>query len=282
MGNTIDQTDATPRYYELDTNTWGPPPPTKTPAPSPEIEAICPKTVAATTYCGAVSRSALYVGGITPDDIRQGPVGDCTLQAVLGSLARTDEGRGVIRSRIEVIHDAEGNESAYRVHIFKKDAAAGTYNPVTVTVSVCQLCDTGPMGWSGGDAKIEVWPRVLEKAILDANGRTCNDVKEAFGMLTGRAATDLSTRDATFETKLKLGFEAKKVQTLVTTGAFKTDQTSPYILKVDHCYTVMAVAEREGKTVVLLRNPWGYDSPSVMPIEDVKKYFPAYSEASVK
>jgi hypothetical protein len=169
----------------------------------------------------------------------------------------------------------------YRVSIFT--AVSGRFVPFKVDIRASDLTQPGafPQVDPTTDAR-EVWPRVLEVAMLRANhGVTCCTVPQAFGILTGRTATDTPTSDSTFEDRLVMGFATKKVQVLSTTGAFTGDLTKPTTLIADHAYTVVGIIHMSSGTFVALRNPWGYDDPAPLPIDQIKRYFPTYSEAAL-
>jgi hypothetical protein len=222
-------------------------------------------------------RAVLYVDGISPADINQGRIPDCTLQATLASLARTPEGQAVIRGCIQERKDASG-ASYYHVDIFEKDAA-GRFAPVSVDVTPCELQYPGAIRVVDATGAVEAWPRVLEAAMLKTNGGPVCNVRDAYGILTGRVAIDTSTSDATFESRLQMGWQTKKVQVLSTTGA-DPSELAKLGLQPTHAYTVVGVVPTARGTVVLLRNPWGFDDRT-LPLEQVKKGFPTYSEGAL-
>ncbi len=249
-----------------------PPPPTHEEAAQAGLAAIPAGPVPCVT-------AMLYVQGISPSDISQGSIGDCSFQATLASLARTPEGQAVIHKCIEERKDASG-APVYRVSIFTK--APSGFVPFKVDITFANLPAGGlRVGVDPRTNAHEVWPRVLEAAMLRANhGVTCCTVPDAFGILTGGTAIDTSTSDRTFEDRLVMGFATKKVQVLSTTGAFTGELQNPK-LKPDHAYTVVGVIHMSTGTFVTVRNPWGYDDPASLPIDQVKKYFPTYSEAAL-
>jgi len=77
-----------------------------------------------------------------------------------------------------------------------------------------------------------------------------------------------------------MGWQTNKVQVLSTTGASSTDLEKAG-LKAEHAYTVVSVFTLLNQTIVTVRNPWGYDDPRSFTLDEVKKYFPTYSEAAL-
>jgi hypothetical protein len=126
---------------------------------------------------------------------------------------------------------------------------------------------------------MEIWPKVLEHAILQANAPTVpGNVPDSFGMLTGHNTTrETSTASPSIERRLADGFRTKMVQT------FSTGDHVPAELKLhpNHCYTVVDVLVQNGRTWVQLRNPWGSADPSdrFIPMDQVRRCFERYSEA---
>ena len=112
---------------------------------------------------------------------------------------------------------------------------------------------------------------------------------EAMSILTGKPAVDVSTQDANLADKLFRGFQSGQVQVLSTTGKVMTAIEDPK-LKPAHAYTLVAITveavpQPDGSFNVerhyVLRNPWGYDSPRPLALDELKKYFSTYSEGDV-
>jgi hypothetical protein len=142
-------------------------------------------------------RHACSWDGIAPSDVRQGGVGDCTLQASLASLARTPAGRTYLQNNVRENRDEHGAITSYTVTLFKK-SSSGAYERTQIDVPNVCLASRG------------------------------------FALMA---------------------IEARPVR------------------QADGSYQV------EG--LYVLRNPWGYDNPRPMTIDEVKKYFSTYSEGDV-
>jgi hypothetical protein len=234
------------------------------------------------------AKTTLFVDGMSPSDVRQGGVGDCTFQASLASLARTPAGQAFLRDHVRANRDGDGNVASYTVTLFEKNAS-GAYERTQVDVPNRCLASRGFAHAIDGDGAVEVWPRVYEQAMLRANGGPCANMPEAMSILTGKPAIDSSTSDARLEDKLFRGYVGGKVQVLSTTGAVTKDVDDPK-LKPGHAYTLTGIVthfERQAdgayrvEQLYVVRNPWGYDDPRPLTIDEVKKYFSTYSEGDV-
>lgn len=233
-------------------------------------------------------KTTLFVDGISPSDVQQGQVGDCTLQASLASLARTVGGCRFLQDHVRANVDSAGNVTSYTATLFKKNAV-GAYTPTQVTVPNDCFASYGAVHAVDGTG-VEVWPRVYEAAMLKLNGgQPCTNMPDAMGILTGRPALDVSTSDAQLAEKLERGFQRGQVQVLSTTGKVLAPMQDPK-LKPAHAYTltaitVNAVPQADGsfnvERVYVLRNPWGYDHPRAFTLDELKKYFSTYSEGDV-
>jgi hypothetical protein len=234
------------------------------------------------------AKTTLFVDGISPSDVQQGQVGDCTLQASLASLARTLGGRRFLENNVRANVDSAGNVTSYTATLFKKNAA-GAYTRAEVNVPSNRFASYGAVHAIDGTG-VEVWPRVYEAAMLQINGgKPCDNMPDAMGLLTGRSAVDMSTSDVHLADKLDRGFQRGQVQVLSTTGKVTTDISDPK-LKPAHAYTlsaitVCAVPQADGsfnvERLYVLRNPWGYAHPRALTLDEVKKYFSMYSEGDV-
>ncbi len=260
-------TPATPRYVELDVDSIL------------SVPFVCADMPVKTT---------LYVDGISPSDVQQGQVGDCTLQASLASLARTLGGRRFLENNVHTNADSAGNVTSYTVTLYKK-GNTGAYARTNVTVPANCFASRGSVHAMDG-AGVEVWPRVYEAAMLKLNGgQPCDNMPQAMGILTGRPAVDVLTSDAQLAAKLERGFTQGQVQVLSTTGKVTVALDHPK-LKPAHAYSLSAIETRAVRQpngsfnlerVYVLRNPWGYDHPRALTLGELKKYFSTYSEGAV-
>jgi hypothetical protein len=245
---------------------------------SSPVELKCPRT--------GGRENVLYVDGITPEDVRQGAIGDCTAQACIASIARSPGGRAYLRSVISETRDGRGAVTGYEVKLFKR--ALSGYEPHTVSVSQANFGSKGFAARTQGECGEEVWPRVLEQALLSLNGgRPTVTVPDSYGMLTGKTAVDSRPADANFVAKLLRDNGAGKMQVLCTDDRVVPGSVN---LAAHHAYSVekievLSIRHADGhygmETLVTLRNPWGYAHPRPMTTDELKQYFSAYSVADM-
>lgn len=239
-----------------------------------------------------IPRPVLIVDGMSPADVKQSiTVGDCTVEATLASLARTEKGRAWLQSRVRAVPDASGDVAKYVVLLKVKDAS-GKFVDKPVDVDPHFMV----RGHPGSKTDVtEVWPLVFEAAIakelggVDVLNRGGN-VPIATGFITGKPAVDVPVK-----TNDKLGdalvddFMAGRVQTLST--AEVDPKANPLGLVGNHAYTVVDVRPRQPvvqpdgttklETLVVVRNPWGFDDPRPMTVAEVRAAFGAYSVGDV-
>lgn len=112
--------------------------------------------------------SALFVDGISPDDVIQANLNDCYFVSVLGSLAGQDP------SFIEgMIQDQGGGR--YAVRFFHQSTAGGPYEPVWVAVDSTLPASGGTPHYGrsddvDADGRRELWPSIAEKAYAKFKG----------------------------------------------------------------------------------------------------------------
>ena len=276
MGGMTDRIDGPTHRQAVPTHDDG--------APPPRYIELDVDSLPSTFQCfDTPAKTTLFVDGISPSDVRQGGVGDCTLQASLASLARTVRGKAFIRRHVTETPDG------FSVSVFRK-SASGAYEPTTVHVPKGCLASHGFAHAVDAGGASEVWPRVFEQAMLRANGGVpVANMPEAMSILTGRPAKDIPTTSEHLRGVLARGFAKGNVQVLSTTGRLATDIENPK-LKAGHAYTLVGVEAHAYRTadgsysveeVYVLRNPWGYDQPPPLTLEQVQKYFSTYSEGDV-
>lgn len=255
-----------------------PPPPPPSPAPLPHVDSL-PATSLPVGMVAVRLGPTPFPDGISVDDVRQGRIGDCTLQAALAALAASAQGRAFIRNMIHPMEAAPGSET-WRVDLYVK-GANGSYTWTHVVVARKELQGGAIMSDTANGRQVG-WPRIIEAAVLRAHGNVAiANMPESYAMLTGTPATDTRTSDRGFEAKLRADFAHHRVQCLSTTGAFPCNLEVPFKLKADHCYTITGVRTLDGKTVVTLRNPWGWDDPPPLTLDQVKVLCPTYSSGAL-
>jgi hypothetical protein len=123
----------------------------------------------------------------------------------------------------------------------------------------------------------EIWPNLIEKALVQAQGGTFQNNRNAaeyMTLLTGRpsASQQLSTlTNQQIANNLKGALNAGNPVTVQTPNSSDKINTSAGQLVGNHAYTVTAVDTKN--MTVNLRNPWGTRDLIGLPISDLKQYF---------
>jgi len=209
---------------------------------------------------------------ISVNDLNQGQIGDCFLISSIGELALTNAAAisGMIHSNsngtetVTLYTAQNGSLPTYGTTAFK--AVEVTVTNVFPTYSV----NNGASQDVVGNDK-EIWPQVLEKAVASLDGgygaiSNGGSPKVAKEELTGHAATYMSAASLT----------VSALQKFVTAGDLIVMDTSskgglPDNLVSNHAYMFQSLTVTTGGAMVQLRNPWGYDQPSAIPLAQLSK-----------
>lgn len=217
---------------------------------------------------------------IDVEDVKQGSLGDCYWIAGMAAVAQANP--EAIRKIIK-----ENGDGTYDVTL--------RWNGRPKTVKVDGQFPTrgsGGMAYAEvGDTvggKSELWPALLEKAwaVLN-NGASKPGYEqiegghpgEAVEAITGKASTDFDPRtmsEARILSVVNAALDKKQALTCATladedvTNDLKKD-FDKYGFYANHCYTFYEV-DVDGGTLKL-RNPWGSDHPSPIPVDVFKKCF---------
>ncbi|HEX2735949.1 MAG TPA: C2 family cysteine protease [Polyangiaceae bacterium] len=200
-------------------------------------------------------------------NIDQGNLGDCFFLASVGAVVADDP--TAIRNAIR--DNADGTYSVRFYH----DTLFG-HEPVWITVNGELPVDSnGRLAYAQGvdsdaDGKLELWVPIMEKAYakyVDKYG--ADDGKSGYAdigaggssraaieALTGRSAhfDTLPSGDAKLESMLSAANDGRQV--VVSTKDKGADGWVGH-----HAYTVVGTYEKDGETMVMLRNPWGSTEP---------------------
>lgn len=219
----------------------------------------------------------------SPDDIRQGALGDCYFLASLSAVARSNPAS--LRNRI-----TRQSDGSYNVILYVRDGDNFRQQVVNVTATFPQGSGgTGGFTYArGGDANAhgtELWVRLFEKAYAKLRGSY--DAIEAdwaavgLGAVTGEQAENIalsSITNANLKTRIDQAFRAQKPVTVTSnsesffnglTGILQTYANSHNIVG-PHVYAVMSVTDDE----ITLRNPHGGNTAVVtMPWVLLRYYF---------
>lgn len=215
------------------------------------------------------------------NDINQNGYGDCYFLSSIASLAQShpDEIKNMIQDN--------GNGTFTVTFPHQKDNGltnmwgvfGDRYHDVKVTVSDSDLpsnavnADGVPSGQSGAPK----WPEVLEAAFAKAHGGydaigNGGYPDKAMTQITGEPAHAYSPADGAG--KIAQALKDGKMVTVSTpesVGGQDTLDKNPHGLVGGHAYTVTGVVTQNGKTFVELRNPWGFDQPQRISLDDLAK-----------
>jgi Calpain family cysteine protease len=206
-------------------------------------------------------------------DVRQGTLGDCYLMASLAALARTPEGRAVIRGAIVENTNDAGQVVSYTVTLHKPQTNGGstTFTPFTVTVDGTSLGCGHARARAGADHSYrETWPLVIEEAYAqtfggyEAIGRG-GYAAPAMQVLTGVPAVDHSSLSHYSASALESDVASGK---MVVFGTLQ--QVTMPRLEAGHAYAATATAHQNGTLMVTLHNPWADVPDLVVRYDDVR------------
>lgn len=221
-------------------------------------------------------------GGIEPDDIRQGGLGDCWLISSLRGLAGSEEGAALLAKNIK-----DNGDGTYDVTLYDD----GEPKVVTVTGQIPVDGDGNPVYANNDGGQTELWPMLFEKAMAQEFGGSYQDLDadwpaRAMEALTGNDVTtydegflpwdnkDFPSSDDLSETLADGGV------VVASTGGDVKDGDSTGIYS-NHAYTVTAVDADTGDVTV--QNPWGAGYPPVtMTHEEFEQRFARLDVGSTK
>ncbi|MBB4934995.1 Flp pilus assembly pilin Flp [Lipingzhangella halophila] len=193
-------------------------------------------------------------GEPTLDDIQQGSLGDCWLLAAAGALVHNDP--GAIEDMIE-----ENDNGTFTVTF------SDTGEEITVTPDLPSY--GGPIYADPGDDNV-LWPAILEKALAEREG----GYEELHGGLGDTALQTLTGDGRHVENFTPDDLEDWSdggAPIVVSTQAGRGSLYRPEGDLVSyHAYTVTNVEDG----MVELHNPWGYNHPDPVPIEELQEQSP--------
>jgi hypothetical protein len=232
---------------------------------------------------------------VDANDVQQHHLGDCYFMAALAGMAATPAGRAAIHGAITQHTDADGT-LVYSVKLYEAQAhliGPKTFTERTIDVRADDPYVLGHAVAREQDGQYEVWPLVMEKAYAKLHGSynaiaKGGYVDEAMETLTGKEAAHvkLGSHDGYSFEQLWSDVAAQKAVVLSTKGGIAngTGPNNPYTLVEHHAYVVTGVEQRDGKSFVLLHNPWNdgdeHHTPKPVPYEELRNWFHAADTAT--
>jgi len=250
----------------------------------------------------AVDRPALFrkqdhdVHEIDVHDVKQNQLEDCFLMATLAGLARTPEGRSVIKNAITENKNASGEVVSYTVTLHKPQQRYGdwggtAFTQVWINVDGQFVCGHAKARTDGNGS--EVWPLVIERAFQEYKDRTygmCNGDEKRGG--PPKIAMELLTGNEAKQTPLwslagYRNYSAERLQSDVDSGKIVVldsketfEGANPYGLISFHAYVVTGTENCDGMLYVNLHNPYDREVQRI-PYHDLEKWFAAVDVGSV-
>ncbi|MFO0727748.1 MAG: C2 family cysteine protease [Myxococcota bacterium] len=219
-------------------------------------------------YKEARFRGPLFVSEISPEDVRQGQLGDCYFPSAIAAMAQANP--DVFKDMI-----VQNEDKTYTVTFKQKNWGTGKYTDVRVNIDGDLWVRPwgGPLYGSSANSaeldKMELWFPLLEKAYASWKGSY-----DAIGNggSSGRVFQDLLGIDYT-EKNISEGDGAKVFawakhavdnKLPASVGTYGESEDARYTnsgLYSDHSYSVMDTKIENGKQMIQLRNPWGESEP---------------------
>lgn len=209
-------------------------------------------TSSSITYQNFSNRPLFAPSGPSPDDIKQGQIGDCYFLSVLSDVARTDP----MKIQQSILDLGDGT---YLVNLVKNGQNVFVHVDASLPVLWANQPAYADFGTNGS-----MWTAIMEKAWTyvrggapSYNGISSGWMDEAFASL-GASASDVYSATSG-QALLTL------IQSQLTAGKAVTYATSTPVagapLVGDHAYSVVSVVTGVNgvATGLVLRNPWGVD-----------------------
>jgi hypothetical protein len=170
-------------------------------------------------------------------------------------------------------------DGTYNVRLYMNGAGNP---PTTVKVSPDNLPLANGAQFNGDilNGKQEIWPNLIEKAIIQAQGGKFQNKSpmEFMTMLTGQPSVyqDISTlTPQKIANNLKGALDAGNPAVVWTPNTYKWANTSAGNVRGNHAYTVTSVDTKN--MTVNLRNPWGGQDLIGLPISELQQHFTGIS-----
>ncbi|RME27861.1 MAG: hypothetical protein D6798_03685 [Deltaproteobacteria bacterium] len=226
---------------------------------------------------------------ISPDDVKQGALGDCYLMAGMAATARAEP--DAIRRIIK-----DNGDGTFEVTLYIRKSSWS--RPVAMTRTIDARLPTNGNGrplYAGiGDATEEgdeLWPALLEKRLAQEKGsyelisggnisRQGFNFAGATELFTGKAERYFSTASLTEDKVLAMMDDALTRNKPITVDSMNmekmpdlTREANQWNVYGNHAYAVESV-DLASRTVNL-QNPWGSNHVKNLPIKDFMRFYRA-------
>ncbi|KAI1310541.1 hypothetical protein EDD11_003713 [Mortierella claussenii] len=198
-----------------------------------------------------------FLNGASPDDIKQGSVGDCWYVASLAVISN-------IPGLLEQLCVKKNEEVGVYGFIFFKDGDwISTVVDDQLFYKVDKTSFRRSLYFSACQEERESWLPLMEKAYAKIHGDyeslTGGFTSEGIEDLTGGTASmmfssDILDKDRFWEEEMK---QVNKATLMGCSINYQEDDPEKHGIQAGHAYSVLNVAEYEGERLVHVRNPWG-------------------------
>ncbi len=241
---------------------------TKVPAPTPDPlkDPAVMKDHRGNAKYEVVAGGKLVVDGISAGDVKQGQAGDCYFLAAISGLAKSHP--EVIQNALKDNGDGSFTATFYESEYGPVDPKdlngewVEKFTPVKVKIDGDIPQEYGSAVYATGGTDQELWAPLLEKAYAKwkggyeeiGNGGWPHD---ALAQLTGKPAESI-WMDATNPPNITKVVQGHLNSGQVVCASTKDDKaTAGSGIVGNHAYTVLGTLEKDGKSYVQMRNPWG-------------------------
>ncbi|KAF9908595.1 hypothetical protein BX616_000085 [Lobosporangium transversale] len=198
-----------------------------------------------------------FLNGASPDDIKQGSVGDCWFVASLAVISN-------IPGLLEQLCVKKNEQVGVYGFIFFKDGDwVSTVVDDQMFYKIDPVTHSRSLYFSSCYEERESWLPLMEKAYAKIHGDyetlTGGYTSEGIEDLTGGTASmmfssDILDKDRFWEEEMK---QVNKVTLMGCSINYQESDPENHGIQSGHAYSVLNVAEYDGERLVHIRNPWG-------------------------
>ncbi|KAG0205721.1 hypothetical protein BGX28_002739 [Mortierella sp. GBA30] len=198
-----------------------------------------------------------FLNGASPDDIKQGSVGDCWFVASLAVISNIP---GLLEQLCVKMNEQVG---VYGFIFFKDGDWVSTVVDDQLFYKLEKPSYRRSLYFSSCNEERESWLPLMEKAYAKIHGDyeslTGGYTSEGIEDMTGGIASmmftaDILDKDRFWDEEMK---QVNKATLLGCSINFEEDEPDKHGIQSGHAYSVLNVAEYEGERLVHIRNPWG-------------------------